>query len=438
VVHRDVSPQNVFVGFDGAVKVVDFGIALARDRLQHTETGTLKGKLGYISPEQASGAVIDRRADVWALGVCLWEMLVGKRLFRRGSATETLRAALDSPIERPSSMRASIPAALDAIVMRALSRDPGERHPSARALARELEAFVRSTGEATGLSDLAEWIAPRFAEEREKKSEIVHTLMHEASTARREGGAGTRTIREGEREEAEGRVGPVTASVGDGVGRADARGAGPGSGPGPGRGRGPGRGPGSGSGSGSGSGPGSGSGSASAPGSRTVLGPPPSSVPRRSRIVVGVGLALAVSSIALAAVLGAAREAPEVRATPLAPAFTATTAAAADPPPAPSSDPAPRADVSPPDVAIAAARGRRPRTSATIATAGEGWLTIAATGGWAEIFDGDRNLGQTPTRVRLRAGRHALTVRPFGRAPERRIAAVVVAGETTSLVVPLR
>ena len=187
VVHRDVSPQNVFVTFAGAVKVVDFGIALARDRVQETETGTLKGKLGYMAPEQAASGALDRRADVWALGVCLWEMLVGARLFRRGTPMETLRAVADAPIEAPSSRRAGVPAELDRIVLRALSRDREGRQPTARALARELEAFVRATGEPTGLSDLAEWMDPLFTAERAQKSEIVHTVLHAAdvSTAMR-------------------------------------------------------------------------------------------------------------------------------------------------------------------------------------------------------------------------------------------------------------
>src|SRR5262249_45763833 len=93
IVHRDVTPQNVFVTYDGAVKLVDFGVAFARDRRTETVAGTIKGKIAYLAPEQLSvGRELDRRVDVWALGVTLWEMLTGKRLFAKRSDAATLAA----------------------------------------------------------------------------------------------------------------------------------------------------------------------------------------------------------------------------------------------------------------------------------------------------------------------------------------------------------
>ena len=92
VVHRDVSPQNLFVTHDGVAKVLDFGIAKARHRLQDETSGQIKGKFAYMSPEQVRGGVLDRRTDVWALGVVAWEMLAGKRLFRRETEMETMFA----------------------------------------------------------------------------------------------------------------------------------------------------------------------------------------------------------------------------------------------------------------------------------------------------------------------------------------------------------
>lgn len=145
VVHRDVSPQNLFVTMDGEVKVVDFGVASARDKNHRTETNEIKGKLAYMSPEQAAGRV-DRRADVWALGVVLWEALTLRRLFRRGTQPETLAAVERDPIPLPSSVREGLAASLDHIVMSALERDPARRTPDARTLALALYDALETLG----------------------------------------------------------------------------------------------------------------------------------------------------------------------------------------------------------------------------------------------------------------------------------------------------
>ncbi len=134
VVHRDVSPENILVSFDGAVKVIDFGIASAFGRLTETMPGGLKGKIEYMSPEQVSGGAIDRRSDVFALGVVLWEALCGRRLFRRNTDLGTMRAILDDPISPPSRV-VPISRRLERIVMRALEKDPDERFQDAREMA---------------------------------------------------------------------------------------------------------------------------------------------------------------------------------------------------------------------------------------------------------------------------------------------------------------
>ena len=131
VVHRDVSPQNVLISFEGAVKMIDFGVARAFGRVAHTSPGGLKGKIDYMSPEQASAEEVDHRADVFALGVVLWEALTGRRLFRRETELATMRAIVDDPIPHPSEMAPSIPAELDAIVMRALRKRKDARFASA-------------------------------------------------------------------------------------------------------------------------------------------------------------------------------------------------------------------------------------------------------------------------------------------------------------------
>lgn len=158
VVHRDVSPQNLFVTRDGCVKVVDFGVAASRDQLHHTATGEIKGKFGYLAPEQAMGGTIDRRTDVFALGVVLWELLTHKRLFWRASPAETLHAVLHTVVPPPSAISRSSPRSLDGPVLRALARTPERRYATARDFGRDL---LRAGAEAGGVADtleIAEWL----------------------------------------------------------------------------------------------------------------------------------------------------------------------------------------------------------------------------------------------------------------------------------------
>jgi serine/threonine-protein kinase len=143
VVHRDVSPQNVLISFEGAVKLIDFGVARAFGRVAHTSPGGLKGKIDYMSPEQASAEEVDHRADVFALGVVLWEALTGRRLFRRETELATMRAIVDDPIPKPSEI-VEIAPELDAIVMRALRKRKDARFATAHEMAAALEKFALS------------------------------------------------------------------------------------------------------------------------------------------------------------------------------------------------------------------------------------------------------------------------------------------------------
>ncbi|WP_437994332.1 serine/threonine-protein kinase [Sorangium sp. So ce145] len=142
IVHRDVSPENVLVGVDGAARLLDFGIAKARGRLSTTRGGQIKGKLAYMAPEQVLCADVTRRTDVFAAGAVLWEALAGRRLFDGGDEGDIIRAVLEEPILPPSSLAAHVPPALDAIVLRALERNPEGRYPTARELAVAIEDAV--------------------------------------------------------------------------------------------------------------------------------------------------------------------------------------------------------------------------------------------------------------------------------------------------------
>jgi serine/threonine-protein kinase len=142
IVHRDVSPQNVLLGADGEVRVLDFGVAKAAGRVHTTKDGNIKGKLGYMSPEQLSAQRLDRRADVFAAGIVLWEMLTGERLFAGESEGAVLKRVLDGEIDPPSRVAAGVPKAVDGVTLKALERVPSKRFPTAREMAVALEACV--------------------------------------------------------------------------------------------------------------------------------------------------------------------------------------------------------------------------------------------------------------------------------------------------------
>jgi serine/threonine-protein kinase len=143
IVHRDVSPQNVLVGRDGTARVLDFGVAKAIGRAHTTREGSIKGKLPYMSPEQLlDGATIDRRTDVYAASVVLWETLAGKRLFHRDNDGATLEQVLHSKVDPPSKYAPDVPKELDALVMKGLSRDANDRFATAREMAIALERAV--------------------------------------------------------------------------------------------------------------------------------------------------------------------------------------------------------------------------------------------------------------------------------------------------------
>nr|HMR11182.1 serine/threonine-protein kinase [Polyangiaceae bacterium] len=142
IVHRDFTPQNIMVGADGVPRVVDFGVARARGRLQSTVDGQVKGKPAYMAPEQVTAGPIDARTDVFAAGVVLWEALTLRRLFSGDNEAASMYKVLHGHVDPPSRVVSWVPAAFDKIVQRALRRDPAERFPSAKHMADAIEAAV--------------------------------------------------------------------------------------------------------------------------------------------------------------------------------------------------------------------------------------------------------------------------------------------------------
>ena len=173
LVHRDVSPQNVVVGSDGVPRVIDFGIAKALGRAQRTEHGEVKGKAGYMAPEQIHGGDIDRRADVFAAGIVLWELLAGTRLFEADSAAATMMRVLEHAPSPPSEHAPAVSPELDAIAMRALSRDRTGRFPGAAAMADALEALPGVAASA----QVARWVHGLAGPSLDERADRVRAIQ---------------------------------------------------------------------------------------------------------------------------------------------------------------------------------------------------------------------------------------------------------------------
>jgi eukaryotic-like serine/threonine-protein kinase len=154
IVHRDVSPANIMVGFDGSVKVLDFGIAKAEERATKTVGGTIKGKYGYMSPEQCKGKPIDRRSDIFALGICLYELTTLRRAFKGNDDFETMKRIVAGDVILPSVAVAGYPRELEAIILTAMANDPNARFQTAQEMTEALDAFavrMKLTGSNTAM-----------------------------------------------------------------------------------------------------------------------------------------------------------------------------------------------------------------------------------------------------------------------------------------------
>ena len=173
VVHRDISPQNILISYDGHVKIADFGIAYAAQRASTTKTGVVKGKISYMSPEQIQGKRLDRRSDIFSLGVLAHELLCQRRLFRRDNDVSTALAITTGEIPAPSQLRSEIPPMLEDTILKALSLDRDERHATAAELAYELETILVREKKLVTERNMAAVMNGLFSESRQHKEEQI-------------------------------------------------------------------------------------------------------------------------------------------------------------------------------------------------------------------------------------------------------------------------
>jgi len=396
VVHRDVSPSNVFVTYDGTVKVMDFGIAWAARRVRASLSGELKGKVGYFAPEVLRGDAADRRVDVWGIGIVAWELLTGERLFRRETSAATLEAVLTEAIPAPSLIAGDVPKELDRVVVRALERSPGMRHPTARALGQELEAVVALETRAVGAAEISAWMSELFPEGREKARHRFVELV----------GASAQTdIRVELPAAAAGAQSPAqstTLSALDGTTQKDAAAVV----------------------------------AAKRPRSRVVAGAVVAGVSAVAVLAAAIAFGLAGVGATTRRIERARADGPRAREGGMG-AASSSAAATANAGPAPDLGPA----------VAAAPPGAGERTAAPDAAIGAtaeppgprarfGMVSISSQGGWATVLHRGRRVGQTPLRLRLPAGPQELGLEFFGRPPARTITVHVRPGATTR--VPLR
>lgn len=175
LVHRDISPPNVLVSFDGEVKIVDFGIAKAATKAQKTQAGILKGKFGYMSPEQVRGVPVDRRSDLFATGTLLFELLTGERLFTGKSDYEVLEKVRRARVPLPVLAQKQVPPELEAVLLKALEREPDDRYQWASELAADLNAWLAALQDPTSADELGSFLREHFLEilEHEKNSALT-------------------------------------------------------------------------------------------------------------------------------------------------------------------------------------------------------------------------------------------------------------------------
>jgi serine/threonine protein kinase len=164
VVHRDVTPSNLMVSYEGAVKLLDFGVAKAAQRCAESRAGTIKGKIAYLSPEQCKSTMIDRRSDIYSLGIVLHEMLTGRRLYKRDTDFNTMYAITMEAVVPPSAYREGVSPALDKIVLTALEKDPARRYQSADLMIEAIEELVAAERHVLSVNSMSRFMRELFGE----------------------------------------------------------------------------------------------------------------------------------------------------------------------------------------------------------------------------------------------------------------------------------
>ncbi len=177
IVHRDMSPPNVLITKHGEVKIVDFGLAKASSQLEKSEPGIIKGKFSYLSPEAALGGDVDHRTDIFAVGIILWELLAGKRLFLGDTDFATVKMVQQVNIPSLKAMRSDVNDDLERILHRALAKDLNTRYASARDLGRDLTAFLYRYGRPVSSFDIAELVRGAMSQRKQKKPEKASNLI---------------------------------------------------------------------------------------------------------------------------------------------------------------------------------------------------------------------------------------------------------------------
>lgn len=178
VVHRDVSPENLIIGYDGTLRVTDFGVVKFAEQSFETAPGTWKGKAGYLAPELIEGRPIDRRADIFGLGIVLWEASMGRPLFRSDNPFKSAELIRACTVPLPRSIDPEYPPELEKIVLKALSRSPDDRHSTARELGEELRRWIASTGQMVGPVEIEHFMGALFDQRKRRR----HEMERRAST----------------------------------------------------------------------------------------------------------------------------------------------------------------------------------------------------------------------------------------------------------------
>jgi serine/threonine-protein kinase len=221
LVHRDVTPHNLFLTYDGYTKVVDFGIAKVADRLASTRAGTLKGKLAYMSPEQVRGAEVDRTTDIFALGVVLWEITTNQRLFRMDTDLDTLEKVQACQVPPPSTLVPGYPPELEQVVLKALAKRKQDRYQTAREFSRALQTYLVRSGHFVGPEEVAQFVRAVFADRIQKREAHLAWAAEVTSTVnvdKLRGGKGAgeeAPLDEGQRKSRVAPVSPPTPASGE-------------------------------------------------------------------------------------------------------------------------------------------------------------------------------------------------------------------------------